>query len=116
MLQLRNKNSDRRANKMTVYVVQEPDADKNILSATDYGEIEIILPARENMMFSPAPPVSKIKAALKDFSEEDYLLCIGDPAAIGVAIHYALMANRHRVKILKWDRREYRYYPVEVET
>ena len=101
---------------MTVYVVQEPNADKNILSATDFGELQMILPARENMMFSPAPTVSKIKTALKDYSDDDYILCIGDPAAIGIAIHYALMANRQRVKILKWDRREYRYYPVEVET
>jgi len=101
---------------VTVYVVQEPNANKNILSATDFGELKMILPARENMMFSPAPTVSKIKAALKDYSDDDYILCIGDPAAIGIAIHYALMANRQRVNILKWDRREYRYYPVEVET
>ena len=100
---------------MTVYVVQEPAAGKNILSATDYGEIEIMLPAKENMMFSPAPTVAKIKSLLKNFNDEDYLLCIGDPAAIGVAIHYALLANQHKVKLLKWDRREYKYYPVEVE-
>jgi len=100
---------------MTVFVVQEPDANKNILSASDFGELEFVLPARENMMYSPAPTVSRIKHALRNFTDEDYLLLIGDPAAIGVAVHIALNNNRQKAKLLKWDKREYRYYPVEVE-
>ena len=100
---------------MTVFVVQEPDASKNILSAIDFGDIEVVLPARENMMYSPAPTVARIKHALRNFTDEDYLLLIGDPAAIGVAVHIALNNNRQKAKLLKWDKREYRYYPVEVE-
>ena len=99
---------------MTVYVVQEPDSSKNILSASDFGTLEFILPARENMMFSPVPTITRIKKALKEFNDEDFLLLIGDPAAIGVAVHIALQNNRQKAKLLKWDRREYRYYPVEV--
>ncbi len=99
---------------MTVYVVQEPDSSKNILSASDFGVLEFILPARENMMFSPIPTITRIKKALKEFNDEDFLLLIGDPAAIGVAVHIALQNNRQKAKLLKWDRREYRYYPVEV--
>jgi len=99
---------------VTVYVVQEPDSSKNILSASDFGVLEFILPARENMMFSPAPTITRIKKALKEFNDEDFLLLIGDPAAIGVAVHIALQNNRQKAKLLKWDRREYRYYPVEV--
>tara|TARA_R100000656_G_scaffold101466_1_gene73819 strand:- start:222 stop:527 length:306 start_codon:yes stop_codon:yes gene_type:complete len=100
---------------MTVFVVQEPDASKNILSANDFGELEFILPARENMMYSSAPTVSRIKHALRNFTDEDYLLLIGDPAAIGVAVHFALKNNRQKAKLLKWDKREYRYYSIEVE-
>jgi hypothetical protein len=99
---------------VTVYVVQEPDSSKNILSASDFGVLEFILPARENMMFSPVPTITRIKKALKEFNDEDFLLLIGDPAAIGVAVHIALQNNRQKAKLLKWDRREYRYYPVEV--
>tara|TARA_Y100001951_G_C11218567_1_gene227339 strand:+ start:16 stop:321 length:306 start_codon:yes stop_codon:yes gene_type:complete len=99
---------------VTVYVVQEPDSSKNILSASDFGVLEFILPARENMMFSPIPTITRIKKALKEFNDEDFLLLIGDPAAIGVAVHIALQNNRQKAKLLKWDRREYRYYPVEV--
>ena len=101
---------------MTVFVIQEPDANKNILSASDFGELEFVLPARENMMYRPAPTVARIKHALRNFADEDYLLLIGDPAAIGVAVHIALQNNRQKAKLLKWDKREYRYYPVEVET
>ena len=99
---------------MTVYVVQEPDSSKNILSASDFGVLEFILPARENMMFSPIPTITRIKKALKEFNDEDFLLLIGDPAAIGVAVHIALQNNRQKARLLKWDKREYRYYPVEV--
>ena len=99
---------------MTVYVVQEPDSSKNILSASDLGTLEFILPARENMMFSPTPTITRIKKALKEFNDEDFLLLIGDPAAIGVAVHIALQNNRQKARLLKWDKREYRYYPVEV--
>ena len=86
---------------MTVFVIQEPDANKNILSASDFGELEFVLPARENMMYSPAPTVARIKHALRNFADEDYLLLIGDPAAIGVAVHIALQNNRQKAKLLK---------------
>ena len=65
-------------------------------------------------MFSPTPTITRIKKALKEFNDEDFLLLIGDPAAIGVAVHIALQNNRQKARLLKWDKREYRYYPVEV--
>ena len=46
---------------------------------------------------------------------EDYLLLIGDPAAIGVACSIAAYFNRGRFNILKWDRQEGIYYPVEID-
>jgi len=83
---------------MTVYVVQEPGANKNILSATKYGDLKFILPAKENMMFSPAPTIARIKNILRNFNDDDFLLLIGDPAAIGFAIHYALQASSEQTK------------------
>ena len=38
----------------------------------------------------------------------------GDPIAIGIATHYAADVNFGRIKFLKWDNREYKYYKVEV--
>jgi uncharacterized protein (UPF0128 family) len=97
---------------MTVYVVQEPKG-INIVSATKYGDIEIILPATEHMTFNTEGVVEKIKSKLKNFNEQDYLLLLGDPAAIGVATYFALEKQKS-VQFLKWDRQEKMYYVVEV--
>ena len=101
---------------MTVFVVQKPDKKKNILSATEYGELDFILSETENIMYTPASTISRIKHTLRNFNEKDYILLIGDPVAIGVAVHFALLLNGNKAKILKWDNREYKYYSMELET
>ena len=88
---------------MTVYVVQEVPG-RNIASAVQYGDFEVLLPS-----------VRRMKSILKDFKDEDYLLLIGDPAAIGVACSIAAFYNRGRYSILKWDRQEGMYYPVKID-
>ena len=99
---------------MTVYVVQEVSG-RNIASARQYGAFEVLLPSNTNIMLSAAPSVRRMKKILQDYKEEDYLLLIGDPAAIGVACSIAALKNRGRYKILKWDRQEGLYYPVEID-
>jgi hypothetical protein len=47
--------------------------------------------------------------------DEDYLLMVGDPAAIAAAGAVACMMNNGRMKLLKWDRQEMRYYVVEFD-
>ena len=69
---------------MTVYVIQEVTG-RNIASARQYGDFEVLLPSQTNIMLSAGPSVRRMKRILQDFKEEDYLLLIGDPAAIGVA-------------------------------
>ena len=99
---------------MTVYVVQEVSG-RNIASARQYGDYEVLLPSNTNIMLSAAPSVRRMKKILQDYKEEDYLLLIGDPAAIGVACSIAALYNRGRYKVLKWDRQEGLYYPVEID-
>ena len=70
----------------------------------------------ENIMYTPAATVSRIRHTLRNFNEKDYLLLIGDPVAIGVAVHFALLLNGNKAKILKWDNREFKYYPIHLET
>jgi|TARA_R110002020_G_scaffold202084_5_gene405072 hypothetical protein len=101
---------------MTVYVVQKPDESKNILSASKYGDIEFILDRHPDLIFSPGPTVAKVRRKLLEFNQEDYLLLIGDPALIGICVHFALLNNGGRVNLLKWDNREYEYYKIEVNT
>ena len=99
---------------MTVYVVQEVTG-RNIASARQYGDFEVLLPSKTNIMLSSGPSVRRMKRILQDFKDEDYLLLIGDPAAIGVACSIAAFFNRGRYSILKWDRQEGVYYPVHID-
>ena len=83
-------------------MVQEVSG-RNIASARQYGDFEVLLPSNTNIMLSAAPSVRRMKKILQDYKEEDYLLLIGD------------LYNRGRYKILKWDRQEGLYYPVEID-
>jgi len=99
---------------VTVYVVQEVPG-RNIASARQYGEFELLLPSNAQIMLSASPSVRRMKKLLRNYTEEDYLLLIGDPAAIGVACSIAAQYNNGRYNILKWDRQEGTYYPVEID-
>ena len=99
---------------MAVYVVQEVKG-RNILSAKEFGELKLLLPEGSQIVLSAAPTVRKLRAKLKDFCDEDYLLLIGDPAAIGIACSIASDVNRGRYKCLKWDKIESTYYPIEID-
>ena len=95
-----------------VYVVSET-TQHNIASALDYGQIETILPPNAQIAFSVVPTVRRIQRKLEKFTDEDFLLLIGDPSAIGIAV--AASKNNGRFKCLKWDKRERRYIPLEVD-
>jgi hypothetical protein len=97
-----------------VYCIQESPG-KNILPAAEYGEIKVLLPENRNIMFSAGAVCEELRVLLSNFSDADYLLLIGDPAAIGVAVAIALQWNKNRAKLLKWDRQERRYYPVSID-
>ena len=99
---------------MTVYVIQEVPG-RNITSARQYGDFEVLLPSNTQIMLSASPSIKRMKQSLQDFKDEDYLLLIGDPAAIGVACSVASYYNRGRYNILKWDRQEGTYYPVKID-
>ena len=97
---------------MTVYVIQEMPY-RDILSAEEYGELVSIIEPGYQLYISPKPIVEKVRVALKNFNDEDYLLLIGDPSIIGIACAIACDINMGKLKVLKWDRRRERYYPIE---
>ena len=96
-----------------VYVVQEVTG-RNILSAEKFGKLELLLPEGSQLVLSAGPTVKRLTYRLRKFNDNDYLLLMGDPVAIGIACAVAATNNRGQFKCLKWDRREYKYYPVEV--
>lgn len=97
-----------------VYVVSET-GNHNISPAMDYGDIETILPPNAQIAFSVVPTVRRIQRKLEKFSDEDFLLFIGDPTAIGIISAVAAAKNHGRFKCLKWDKLERRYIPIQVD-
>lgn len=95
-----------------VFVVQE-DAKKNITPAMEYGDVEVLLPPGQ-IVYSPGPSLARLRQKLKNYSCNDYLLCIGDPIAIAMAAMVAGTINQGSVNFLKWDRQERRYLPIKI--
>ena len=106
-------NKTKEPGKPTVFLVQE-NPYINVLGAAEYGDIVVLFESGLQIMFSPQPAIRKIKRKLKDFDDGDYLLMMGDPAAMGIACCIAAEMNRGRFNILKWDKKQQRYYPVTI--
>tara|TARA_R110002096_G_scaffold255364_1_gene448639 strand:- start:316 stop:690 length:375 start_codon:yes stop_codon:yes gene_type:complete len=106
-------NKTKEPGKPTVFLVQE-NPYINVLGAADYGDIVVLFESGQQIMFSPQPAIRKLKRKLKDFDDGDYLLMMGDPAAMGIACCIAAEMNRGRFNILKWDKKQQRYYPVGI--
>ena len=104
-----------------VYVIQDIPGTKigapkiNIIGATQYGQLKVLLPENSQIILSPAYVISTLKTKLKDYKSNDYLLLTGDPAIIGVACSIVSDITNGKYKLLKWDKQERRYYPVEID-
>jgi len=104
-----------------VYVIQDIPGTKigapkiNIVGATQYGQLKVLLPENSQIILSPVYVISTLKQKLKDYKSKDYLLLTGDPAIIGVACSIVSDITNGKYKLLKWDKQERRYYPVEID-
>ena len=104
----------------TVYVIQEVAGTQsgapkiNIMGAAKYGKFEFLLPEFSQIIFSPGPLIFKLRKSLKNFTTEDYLLLTGDPAIIGVACSIVSDMTNGRYNLLKWDKQERQYYPIQI--
>jgi hexokinase len=108
-------------NSNTVYVIQDIPGTKigapkiNIIGATQYGQLKVLLPENSQIILSPAYVISTLRTKLKDYKSKDYLLLTGDPAIIGVACSIVSDITNGKYKLLKWDKQERKYYPVEID-
>ena len=104
----------------TVYVIQEIAGTRegkpriNIMGASEYGSLKFLLPELSQIIFSPGPLIFKLRKVLRNFTSEDYLLLTGDPAIIGVACSIVSDITNGKYKLLKWDKQERRYYPINI--
>lgn len=104
---------------MTVYVVQQQmrfDQTKGqlvarfplISKAERFGPLEYLLSPSAHP-FNPELVLGDLHEKLSGFSDDDYLLLIGNPGLIGMATAIACHYNDGRVKMLQWSGRHSEY-------
>ena len=103
-----------------VYVTQEiPGTNEgrpkiNIMGAAEYGTFKFLLPELSQIIFSPGPLVFKLRKGLQNYRQKDFLLLTGDPAIIIVAGSIVSDMTNGKYQLLKWDRQERKYYPIQI--
>ena len=104
----------------TVYVIQEIAGTKdgrpkiNIMGAAEFGTFKFLLPELSQIIFSPGPLIFKLRKGLQNYRSKDFLLLTGDPAIIGVACSIVSDMTNGKYQLLKWDKQERKYYPIEI--
>jgi len=68
----------------------------------------------DKLPLSPSPVIRLLSNKLREFSDDDFLLAMGDPVAIGIASMVAADVNNGKVNMLKWDRENQCYYNVKI--
>ena len=111
---------DVKNSKPIVYVIQEIAGTRdgrpkiNIMGASQYGTFKFLLPELSQIIFSPGPLIIKLRQSLRNYKPEDYLLLTGDPAIIGVSCSIVSDTTNGKYNLLKWDKQERKYYPIEI--
>ena len=104
-----------------VYVIQDVPGSKigapkiTIIGATQFGQLKVLLPENSQIILSPNYVITTLRSKLKEYTSKDYLLLTGDPAIIGVACSIVSDTTNGKFNLLKWDKQERRYYPVEID-
>lgn len=108
----------------TVYVTQEVmvrEANGDLrrkfdLSSAEakYGAARVLVPHGQSLV-SSVPVVRQLNEQLRDFTEDDYLLPLGDPAIMVAAAAIAARNTNGRLNVLKWDRRQGEYLCVQLD-
>ena len=71
-------------------------------------------PSFLKLFFSPGPLIFNLRKGLQNYRSKDFLLLTGDPAIIGVACSIVSDMTNGKYQLLKWDKQERKYYPIEI--
>ena len=82
--------------------------------AEQYGEIvELLSPTAKP--FNPAPLVEELYIKLEKFGNDDFIICIGNPILLSMAVAVAADINDGKVRLLQWHGHRNEYVPVDVD-
>lgn len=87
----------------------------NLDPAKQFGDVVVMLPPNANRLHIN-PLVVALREQMKDFSDEDYVVAVGDPSLIAAAACIAVKKTNGLLRILKWDRQTSSYIAVEAQT
>jgi len=104
-----------------VYIVQEPmrrnrdtgemEPMMDLSPAAAYGELVVLIKTHKLPLMT-APFIGTLRAGLKDFCDDDYILPTGAPATIAMAGAVAADINRGRINLLVWDKQTHQYIKI----
>lgn len=88
----------------------------DLAPAERYGDIIMLTdPEAYYLMFDMPAMFELFRTRLKSFTDIDYIVAIGDPAAIAAATMVASQVNKGRVKLLRWDRKLKEYAEIQLD-
>lgn len=89
----------------------------DITPARAYGELEFVISTKEAVLLTgpiSEAQVNVFRNRLRGYTDDDYLLPVGDPVSMVVACVVAAQMNRGRIKVLKWSKDNNAYIECEV--
>lgn len=108
----------------TVYISQQPsrfDRGANIWVPTmdvdpakKFGTIQVMLPPEASRL-DPEVALATLKSQMRDYTEHDTLLALGDPTLYALAACIAAQKTDGLLRMLKWDRIAGDYVLVEIQ-
>lgn len=85
----------------------------NFNPATEYGQLVYLLGPSASP-FHPHSYLGELQAKLRNFGDNDFLICVGNPILLAVAATIAADANEGRVRFLQWSGEDRKYLEVDV--
>ena len=85
----------------------------DIKPAERFGDVVVLLPPNANRLHT-APLVTALREGMRDMTEEDHLVALGDPTLIAAAACIAARMHGGLLRVLKWDRRTSDYISTEL--
>lgn len=88
----------------------------DISPAKQFGEIVHVM-GQDKLAFEDDPQVvaQRVYDALDGFTDDDYLLALGEPAVVAMAVIGATNRASGVVQVLKYHRQSKTYYPIRIE-
>ena len=100
--------------KPRVFIVQGSSGRLDFSPAAEYGELVHLLADRDSV-FRMDRTLSKLSKGIKDITTSDFILPVGNPTLIGIAIALAADHLEGNVKVLQWLGKEKEYIAISAK-